>query len=387
MNSSFLFRPPYIPNHIPDPKYVRILDTTLRDGEQSVGVCMNSKQKLKIAQQLGKLGVDVIDAGFPASSKDDFEAVKIIAQEFGNNVTTDTANGGYVPVITGTCRCIENDIRTAWEAVKYAKRPRIQMFIATSDIHMKYKLKKTKEEVLETARSMVKFARSLGCHDIGFCAEDATRSKREFLYEIFGQVIKEGATTVTVVDTVGISMPSEYGKLVADTKANTPGIENAIIASHCHNDLGLATANTIEGARNGARQLEVTINGIGERAGNASLEEVVMILKCGANDVLSGLYTRINTRQIFMTSKMVEDGIHQDGMLKYKGTYEIICPEDVGFERVGKNGIVLGKLSGRNGLRKRLEELGYELEDEQMEDMFWSFKALAELTKVMKVFF
>ncbi|KAI9119573.1 hypothetical protein K1719_009449 [Acacia pycnantha] len=176
MNSSIFFRPPYIPNHIPDPLYVRIFDTTLRDGEQSVGVCMNSKQKLKIARQLGKLGVDVIDAGFPTASKDDFDDVKIIAQEVGNNVAMDTAGGGYVPVITGACRCIENDIRSAWEAVKYAKRPRIQMFIPTSDIHMKYKLKKTKEEVLEIARRMVQFAGSLGCHDIGFYAEDATRN-------------------------------------------------------------------------------------------------------------------------------------------------------------------------------------------------------------------
>ncbi|XP_028800385.1 2-isopropylmalate synthase 2, chloroplastic-like [Neltuma alba] len=397
--NSFLSPTPYIPNRIPDPLYVRILDTTLRDGEQSAGASLNSKQKLEIARQLAKLGVDVIDAGFPASSKDDFHAVKIIAQEVGNAVADD----GYVPAISAACRCTENDIRSAWEAVKYAKRPRIQTFIATSGIHMKYKLKKTKEEVIETGRRMVEFARSLGCEDVGFCAEDAARSKREFLYEIFGEVIKAGATTVIVADTVGISMPSEYGKLIAAIKANTPGIQNAIIASHCHNDLGLATANTIEGACGGARQLEVTINGIGERAGNASLEEVVMILKCGAYHVLGGLYSRINTRQIFTTSKMVEEytglhvqpnkalvganafshesGIHQDGMLKYKGTYEIICPEDVGFERADEDGIVLGKLSGRHGLRKRLEEMGYELEDEQIDAMFWSFKALAERKK------
>ncbi|KAL2563615.1 hypothetical protein AAZX31_20G230400 [Glycine max] len=362
-------RPPYIPNRIPDPSYVRIFDTTLRDGEQSPGASMTSKEKLDVARQLAKLGVDIIEAGFPAASKDDFEAVKMIAQEVGNAVDDD----GYVPVICGLSRCNEKDIRTAWEAVKYAKRPRIHTFIATSAIHMEYKLRMSKDKVVDIARNMVKFARSLGCEDVEFSPEDAGRSDREFLYEILGEVIKAGATTLNIPDTVGITMPSEFGKLIADIKANTPGIENVIISTHCQNDLGLSTANTIEGARAGARQLEVTINGIGERAGNASLEEVVMALRCGAH-VNGNLYTGINTKHIFLTSRM-------DGMLKHKGTYEIISPEDIGLERTNEAGIVLGKLSGRHALRKRLEELGYELSDDQVQTLFWRFKAVAEQKK------
>ncbi|WVY94195.1 hypothetical protein V8G54_033283 [Vigna mungo] len=391
-------RPPYIPNHIPDPSYVRIFDTTLRDGEQSPGASMTSKEKLDVARQLAKLGVDIIEAGFPAASKDDFEAVKMIAQEVGNAVDDD----GYVPVICGLSRCNENDIRRAWDAVKHAKRPRVHTFIATSAIHMEYKLRMSKEKVIETARSMVKFARSLGCEDVEFSPEDAGRSDREFLYEILGEVIKAGATTLNIPDTVGINLPSEFGRLIADIKANTPGIENVIISTHCQNDLGLSTANTIEGARAGARQLEVTINGIGERAGNASLEEVVMALRCGAH-ITGNLYTGINTKHIFLTSKMVEEytglqlqphkalvganafahesGIHQDGMLKHKGTYEIISPEDIGLERTNEAGIVLGKLSGRHALRKRLEELGYQLNDDQVQSLFWRFKGVAEKKK------
>ncbi|RDX62434.1 putative 2-isopropylmalate synthase, partial [Mucuna pruriens] len=303
-------RPEYIPNHIPEPTYVRILDTTLRDGEQSPGATMTSKEKLEIARQLVKLGVDVIQPGFPSASNDDFAAVKMIAQEVGNNVDDD----GYVPVIAGFCRCVEKDIAVAWEAVKYAKRPRLCTSIATSPIHMEYKLRKTQDQVIQIARDMVNFARSLGCNDIQFGAEDAARSDREFLYQILGVVIEAGATTVNIADTVGILMPFELGKLIVDIKANTPGIENVIISTHCHNDLGLATANTIEGARAGARQLEVTINGIGERAGNASLEEVrvVMALACKGVHALDGLYTRINTRHILKTSKMVEEysGMH-----------------------------------------------------------------------------
>lgn len=325
--------------------------------------------------------------------------MKAIAKEVGNAVDAD----GYVPVICGLSRCNEKDIRRAWEAVKYAKRPRIHTFIATSAIHMEFKLRKTKEQVIEIARSMVSFARSLGCDDVEFSPEDAGRSDKEFLYEILGEVIKAGATTLNIPDTVGITVPTEFGKLISDIKANTPGIENVIISTHCQNDLGLSTANTVSGACAGARQLEVTINGIGERAGNASLEEVVMILKCHEGDVLGGLYTGINTRHIYMTSKMVEEytglhvqphkaivgpnafahesGIHQDGMLKHKGTYEIIAPEDIGYERSNEAGIVLGKLSGRHALRKRLEELGYELDNEQLENIFWRFKAVADQKK------
>ncbi|WZZ18729.1 hypothetical protein YC2023_111818 [Brassica napus] len=392
-------RPDYIPNRISDRNYVRIFDTTLRDGEQSPGATLTSKEKLDIARQLAKLGVDIIEAGFPAASKDDFEAVKTISETVGNAVD----ENGYVPVICGLSRCNERDIQTAWEAVRYAKRPRIHTFIATSDIHLEYKLKKSKQEVIEIARSMVRFARSLGCDDVEFSPEDAGRSEREFLYEILGEVIKAGATTLNIPDTVGITLPSEFGQLIADLKANTPGIENVVISTHCQNDLGLSTANTLSGAHAGARQVEVTINGIGERAGNASLEEVVMAIKCRGDHVLGGLYTGIDTRHIVMTSKMVEDytgmqtqphkaivganafahesGIHQDGMLKHKGTYEIICPEEIGLERSNDAGIVLGKLSGRHALKDRLTELGYVLDDEQLSTIFWRFKSVAEQKK------
>ncbi|KAJ8774849.1 hypothetical protein K2173_018108 [Erythroxylum novogranatense] len=392
-------RPEYIPNRIDDPNYVRIFDTTLRDGEQSPGATMTSKQKLDIARQLAKLGVDIIEAGFPAASKDDFEAVRSIAMDVGNAVGED----GYVPVICGLSRCNEKDIRAAWDAVKHAKRPRIHTFIATSAIHMEYKLRKTREEVVDIARSMVQFARSLGCEDVEFSPEDAGRSDREFLYHILGEVIKAGATTLNIPDTVGINLPSEFGKLIADIKANTAGIENVVISTHCQNDLGLSTANSLAGAFAGARQVEVTINGIGERAGNASLEEVVMAIKCRGDHVLEGLYTGINTRHITMASKMVEEysglhvqphkaivganafahesGIHQDGMLKHKGTYEIIAPEDIGLQRLNDAGIVLGKLSGRHALKDRLQELGYELDDDQLGNIFWRFKAVAEQKK------
>nr|ARE67142.1 FEN1 [Aeschynomene afraspera] len=389
----------YIPNHIPDPSYVRILDTTLRDGEQSPGAAMTPRQKLEIARQLSKLGVDVIEAGFPCSSENEFIAVKMIAEEVGNYVGDD----GYIPVINGVARCNEKDIATTWEAVRNAKRPKVTTFIATSGIHMEHKLKKTKEEVLEIACRMVRFARSLGCDDVQFVPEDAARSEREFLYQIIGEAIKAGAASVGIPDTVGIAMPWEYGKLIADIKANTPGIENVVISTHCHNDFGLAVANTIEGARAGARQLEVTINGIGERAGNASFEEVVMALKCRGHDVFGGLYTGINTKHIFKTSKMVEEytgmhlqphkalvganafvhesGIHQDGWLKNKATYEIIPPESIGLERSSATGIVLGKLSGRHALKKRLEELGYQLQDDEIANLFWHFKAVADKKK------
>ncbi|KAM6546100.1 hypothetical protein CsatB_026836 [Cannabis sativa] len=347
-------RPEYIPNRISDPNYVRIFDTTLRDGEQSPGAALTSKEKLDIARQLSKLGVDIIEAGFPAASKDDFEAVKIIAKEVGNAVDAD----GYVPVICGLSRCNENDIRRAWEAVKYAKRPRIHTFIATSPIHMEYKLRKSKEQVIEIARNMVKFARSLGCDDVEFSPEDAGRSEREFLYQILGEVIKAGATTLNIPDTVGYNVPKEFGELIADIKANTPGIENVVISTHCQNDLGLSTANTISGACAGARQLEVTINGIGERAGNASLEEVVMAIKCRGDQQLGGLYTGINTRHISMTSIMVEE---------YTGLQ--VQPHKA---IVGAN--AFAHESG-------IHQLGYELEDEQLESIFWRFKSVAELKK------
>ncbi|KAG5554283.1 hypothetical protein RHGRI_011970 [Rhododendron griersonianum] len=388
-------RPAYIPNRIPDPKYVRVFDTTLRDGEQSPGASMTSKEKLDVARQLARLGVDVIEAGFPAASNDDLEAVKMIAKEVGSVVD----ENGHVPVICGMARCNKGDIDALWEAVRHAKRPRILTFIATSEIHMRHKLKKSKEEVIETARSIVRYARSLGCDDVEFGAEDAGRSDREFLYQIFAEVIKAGATTLGIGDTTGFNTPDEFGQLIAGIRANTSGIENVIISTHCHNDLGLATANTLAGACAGARQVEVTINGIGERAGNASLEEVVMALKCRGDHVLGGLYTGINTEQIISSSKMVEEIsglhvqphkaivganafahesgiIHQDGMIKHENTYETISPEDIGLRWSNESSVVLGKLrffvlfsyvshngvggekSGRHALRSRLSEVG-----------------------------
>ncbi|KAJ9558869.1 hypothetical protein OSB04_013483 [Centaurea solstitialis] len=392
-------RPIYTPNHIPDPNYIRVLDTTLRDGEQSPGASMTPNEKLEIARQLAKLGVDVIEAGFPAASASEVEAVKLIAQEVGNVVVN-----GRVPAITGMSRCRKEDIDKAWEATKYAKFPRIFLFISTSEIHMKYKLNMSKEQVIEKARSMVGYARSLGFNDIEFCLEDATRSEREFLYEIVGEVIKAGATTITVADTVGYCLPTEYGQLIADIKANTPGAENAIISVHCHNDLGLAVANTIQGVSAGARQVEVTINGIGERAGNASLEEVVMAIKC-KGELLGGLYSGINTRHIVTSSKMVEEisgmsvqphkaivganafshesGVHQDGMLKNKNTYQIMSPEDIGLNRSNQSGFTLGKLSGRHALKSKLIELGHNIDGKELNDLFWRFKSVAEMKKVI----
>ncbi|PHT45203.1 2-isopropylmalate synthase B [Capsicum baccatum] len=392
-------RPEYTPSHIPDPNYIRIFDTTLRDGEQSPGATMTTKEKLDVARQLAKLGVDIIEAGFPASSEADLEAVKLIAKEVGNGVYEE----GHVPVICGLARCNKRDIDKAWEAVKYAKKPRIHTFIATSEIHMKFKLKMSRDEVVEKARSMVTYARSIGCQDVEFSPEDAGRSDPEFLYHILGEVIKAGATTLNIPDTVGYTVPEEFGQLIANIKANTPGVEDVIISTHCQNDLGLSTANTLAGACAGARQLEVTINGIGERAGNASLEEVVMALKCRGEQVLGGLYTGINTQHILMSSKMVEEytglhvqphkaivganafahesGIHQDGMLKHKDTYEIMSPEDIGLNRANESGIVLGKLSGRHALQAKMLELGYEIEGKELDDLFWRFKSVAEKKK------
>ncbi|KAJ6794912.1 putative 2-isopropylmalate synthase A [Iris pallida] len=393
-----LLRPDYTPSHIPDPNYVRIFDTTLRDGEQSPGATMTSPEKLAVARQLSRLGVDVIEAGFPASSPDDLEAVRSIALEVGNT----PEEGGHVPVICGLARCNARDIDRAWEAVRGARKPRVHVFIATSDIHLEHKLKMSRDEVARIAREMVAYLRKLGCQDIEFSPEDAGRSDRGFLYPLLEEVILAGATTLNIPDTVGYTLPSEFGQLIADIKANTRGIENAIISTHCQNDLGLATANTLAGAYAGARQLEVTVNGIGERAGNASLEEVVMAIKY-RKDQIGGLYTGINTKHISMSSKMVteytglviqphkaivganafahESGIHQDGMLKFKGTYEIMSPDDIGLSRSNESGIVLGKLSGRHALRSKLSELGYYIDGKELDDVFKRFKEVAEKKK------
>ncbi|XP_006394566.2 methylthioalkylmalate synthase 2, chloroplastic [Eutrema salsugineum] len=392
--------PEYIPHKLPDKNYVRVFDTTLRDGEQAPGGALTPPQKLEIARQLAKLRVDVMEVGFPGSSEEEFETVRTIAKTVGNEVDEET---GYVPVICAIARSKERDIEAAWEAVKYAKRPKILIFTSTSDIHMKYKLKKTKEEVIEMAASSIRFAKSLGFIDVQLGCEDGGRSEKEFLCKILGEAIKAGATAVNVADTVGINMPEEYGELVRYLKANTPGIDDILFSVHCHNDLGVATANTIAGVCAGARQVEVTVNGIGERSGNAPLEEVVMALKCRGAYVMDGVYTRIDTRQIMATSKMVqeytglyvqphkpivgancfvhESGVHQDGILKNRSTYEILSPEDVGVVKSQNSGIVLGKLSGRHAVKDRLKELGYELDDEKLNDIFSRFRDLTKQKK------
>ncbi len=383
---------------IQNPNYVRIFDTTLRDGEQSPGASLTSSEKLEIARGLARLGVDVIEAGFPAASPDDFEAVRRIAVEVGNARGEEIA-GQEPPIICGLARATKGDIDAAWGAVREAARPRIHTFLATSPIHMKYKLRMDPEEVVERVREMVSYARSL-CADVEFSPEDAGRSDPEFLYLVLGEAIKAGATTLNIPDTVGYTTPEEFGRLIAGIIANTPGIENAIVSVHCHDDLGLATANTLAGIQAGARQAEVTVNGIGERAGNTSLEEVVMALK--TRHPIFGLETGIDTTQITRVSRMVsnytgmpvqpnkaivganafahEAGIHQDGMLKHNNTYEIMRPETVGLHR---SRLVLGKHSGRHALRVRLEEMGYELDDEELRAVFKRFKELADKKKTI----
>src|SRR5512136_534523 len=347
--------------------YVRIFDTTLRDGEQSPGATMTSAEKMEVARALAKLGVDIIEAGFPAASPDDLEAVRRIAIEVGN-----PADGSKAPIICGLARATKSDVDKAWEAVREARHPRIHTFLATSEIHMQYKLKMDREQVVERVIEMVSHARSL-CPDVEFSPEDAGRSDPEFLYVVLEQAIKAGATTLNIPDTVGYTLPDEYGALITGIIKNTPGIENCIVSVHCHNDLGLATANTLAGIRAGARQVEVTINGIGERAGNTSLEEVVMALY--TRHPVFNLRTGIDTTQIMRVSRMVsnytsipvqpnkaivganafahEAGIHQDGMLKNQQTYEIMRPELVGATQ---SRLVLGKHSGRAALRQRLTE-------------------------------
>lgn len=373
---------------------VKIFDTTLRDGEQSPGATMTAAEKLEVARTLARLGVDVIEAGFPAASPDDLEAVRRIATEVGKST-----DGGRVPAICGLARTTQNDIDKCWEAVRDADHPRIHTFIATSDIHMKYKLKMERQQVEDQVARMVAYAHSL-CEDIEFSPEDAGRSDPEFLYRVLEIAIRTGATTLNIPDTVGYTMPEEFGALIAGIKKNTPGVEKCTISVHCHNDLGLATANTLAGIRNGARQAEVTINGIGERAGNTALEEVVMALHT-RRQVLD-LDTHIDTTQLARASKLVsnytgmsvqpnkavvganafahEAGIHQDGMLKNHLTYEIMLPETVG---VLQTRLVLGKHSGRHALKERLAALGYALDEEALNKVFDRFKTLADKKKTI----
>lgn len=378
--------------------YVRIFDTTLRDGEQSPGATMTSAEKLEVAHNLARLGVDVIEAGFPAASPDDLEAVRRIALEVGNPAGAESE--AKIPVIAGLARANKSDIDKAWEAVQGAKHPRIHTFLATSPIHIKHKLKMDPEEVVQRVSEMVAYAKSL-CDDVEFSPEDAGRSDPEFLYVVLGEAIKSGATTLNIPDTVGYTTPDEFYKLIKGIVENTPGMREGITVSvHCHDDLGMATANTLAGIRAGARQAEVTINGIGERAGNTSLEEVVMALK--TRHPVFGLDTGIDTRQLSRISKLVsnytgivvqpnkaivgsnafahEAGIHQDGMLKHQTTYEIMRPEDVG---VNQTNLVLGKHSGRHALRNRLAEMGHSLDDVELDKAFARFKELADRKKVI----
>lgn len=361
---------------------VFIFDTTLRDGEQSPGISLNKREKLEIAEQLSRLGVDVIEAGFPVTSKGDFEAVKTIAEKVRG------------PVIAALARAVERDIDVAWEAIKDAKRPRIHTFINTSDVQITHQLKKTHEEVLEMAAAAVRRAKSY-CEDVEFSAMDATRSRKEFLYKIFAVAIEAGATVINVPDTVGIMLPEEFGRLIKDIRENVAGIDDITLSVHNHNDLGLSVATTIAGVENGVRQVECTVNGLGERAGNTSLEEVVMIIDTHKDTL--GVTTGIQTEEITRTSRLVsrltgymvqpnkavvganafahESGIHQDGVLKERTTFEILDPKKVGL---AKSEIVLGKTSGRHGFRQRLSELGYQLTDEELDQAFDRFKDLAD---------
>ena len=379
-----------------DPGRVLIFDTTLRDGEQSPGASLNLEEKLAIAHQLARLGVDVIEAGFPFASPGDFKAVNKIAE---------VVKGDNGPTICGLARASKNDIKACFEALSPAPKKRIHTFIATSDIHLKHKLKKSRKDVLSLVPEMVNYAKSF-VEDVEFSCEDASRSDPEFLYEVIEAAISAGATTINIPDTVGFSTPSEFGQLIADINRFVPNINEAILSVHGHNDLGLAVANFLEAVKNGARQLECTVNGIGERAGNASLEELVMALHVRkrfynkffnrSQDCPTPL-TAIRTEEITKTSRLVsnltgmnvqpnkaivganafahESGIHQDGVLKNRLTYEIIDAKTVGLT---DNKISLGKLSGRSAVRARLEEMGYDLSREDLNDAFARFKELAD---------
>ena len=362
-----------------------IFDTTLRDGEQSPGASLNTREKLEIARQLALLCVDIIEAGFPIASPGDFEAVQLIAREIEG------------PTICGLARALKKDIDRAADAVEPASNKRIHVFLATSEIHRKFKLKKAQEEIVRQAVEMVKYAKQF-CDDIEFSPEDASRTEPEFLAEVVQATIEAGATTVNIPDTVGYAMPQPFGELIAKLRSDVSNIDQAVISVHCHNDLGLAVANSLAGVKNGARQVECTINGIGERAGNAALEEIVMNLRTRPD--YYGVSSNIHAPRIVSTSRMVsnltglfvqrnkaivgenafahEAGIHQDGILKERTTYEIMRPEDVGY---GKTSLVLGKHSGRHGLQERLKELGFDLPEDRLNAIFESFKSLADKKK------
>jgi 2-isopropylmalate synthase len=366
---------------------VLVFDTTLRDGEQSPGASMTIEDKLRLAQQLEKLQVDVIEAGFPISSEGDFESVRRISQTI-RSVT-----------IAGLARANKADIDRCWEAVKGAAKPRIHVFLATSDIHLQYKLRKTREEALAEAAHAVAYAKSL-CPDVEFSAEDSTRSDLDFLCKVVEAVINAGANVVNIPDTVGYTFPTEYAERIRYLRDHVPNIGRAILSVHCHNDLGLAVANSLVAIQNGVRQVECTVNGIGERAGNASLEEIVMALRTRKD--LFGIETGVNTREIYPSSAMLtnltglmvqrnkaivgrnafahEAGIHQDGVMKEKLTYEIMRPEDVGIK---ESHLVMGKHSGRHALRKKYQELGFDLSPAELEKAYVLIKKVADKKKVV----
>ncbi len=364
---------------------VIIFDTTLRDGEQSPGASMNLAEKLEVAKALADLGVDVIEAGFPIASPGDFESVQAIATQVRG------------PIIAGLARCNAADIDRAGQALKEAARPRIHVFLATSAIHREFKLHMAKEEILKRAVEGVKRAKGF-CDDVEFSPEDASRTELDFLVEVVEKVIEAGATTINLPDTVGYAVPEQYGGMFAHLKKHVRGAENVVFSAHCHNDLGMAVANSLAAVLGGARQIECTINGLGERAGNCALEEIVMALRTRSD--FFNLATGIHSRKLLHTSRLVshvtgiqvqrnkavvgqnafahEAGIHQDGMLKERSTYEIMDPQDVGL---AKTDLVLGKHSGRHALRQRVLELGYHLDEPQLQRVFESFKVLADRKK------
>lgn len=365
---------------------VAIFDTTLRDGEQSPGASLNHREKLELAHQLAKLKVDVIEAGFPIASPDDFAAVKAIAKSIKG------------PVIAGLARCVEKDIQRCAEAVAPAAKPRIHAFLATSQIHRKYKLHKARSEILKQAVASIRYARKF-CDDVEFSPEDASRTEPDFLAEVVEAAIDAGATTVNIPDTVGYAMPSEFGALIAALFETVPNINDATISVHCHNDLGLAVANSLAAVQNGARAVECTMNGLGERAGNAALEEIVMAL-CTRPEQFGGAWTGVKTENIRRVSRLVsrltgmqvqrnkaivganafahEAGVHQDGILKERSTYEIMTPQDIGIEGTE---LVLGKHSGRHAFRHHLRKLGIDLRPAEIDDAYARFIKLADKKK------
>lgn len=366
---------------------ITVFDTTLRDGEQSPGCSMTVQEKLRLAPQLEKLGVDVIEAGFPIASDGDFESVQSIAALIRR------------PVITGLARACKQDIERAAQALKGAAKSRIHVFLATSDIHLEYKLRISRQQCLEQARDAVKLAKSL-CNDVEFSPEDATRTDPKFLFQVLEAVLEAGATTVNIPDTVGYTVPADYGMLIQSISKQVRGIGKAVISTHCHNDLGMAVANTLAGIVGGARQVECAVNGIGERAGNAALEEIAMVLRVRPDQY--PYETGIVTEQLFPTSQMLSDvtgvavqpnkaiigrnafahaaGIHQDGMLKNPLTYEIITPQSVG---VPDSTLVLGKHSGRHALGRRYEKLGYHFDRRELDDVYRRFVLLADEIKTV----